>query len=107
MALGSLLPVPGLLLLPLTVLLMAALGVAVAALGYMPLRDRPPVAVFVSTIAIGIVLRNGLEASSARHPLRPAAGRRRHGRDPGLVLGRQSIAIVLAAVAIAVACTCC
>lgn len=52
-------PVPGVVLLPLVLLFMAALGVLVAAVAYLPLRRKPPVAVFVSTIAVGIMLQNG------------------------------------------------
>jgi branched-chain amino acid transport system permease protein len=49
---------PGLLLLPLVMLLMGGLGVGFAHLAYFPLRKRPQVAVFVSTIAIGLVLQH-------------------------------------------------
>ncbi|MCW2246180.1 branched-chain amino acid transport system permease protein [Azospirillum fermentarium] len=52
-------PVPGAVLLPLVLLLMAGLGVLVAAVAYLPLRRKPPVAVFVTTIAVGIMLQNG------------------------------------------------
>ena len=51
---------PGLVLLPLLLVGMAALGVVLVALAaYLPLRRRPPEAVFISTIAVGIILQNG------------------------------------------------
>lgn len=58
-ALAPLLPVPGILLLPVVLLAMAGLGVLLALTAYLPLRRRPPVAVFISTIAVGIILQNG------------------------------------------------
>lgn len=57
--LARLLPVPGIVLLPLLLLGMAALGVLVALAAYFPLRRRPPESVFISTIAVGIILQNG------------------------------------------------
>src|ERR1700693_4929395 len=54
-ALAGLLPVPAIVLLPLVLLAMALLGLAVAALAYFPLKARPPEAVFISTIALGII----------------------------------------------------
>ncbi|MDF2766553.1 MAG: transporter permease, partial [Rhodospirillales bacterium] len=61
-ALASLLPLPAALLLPAVLAIMAALGLAVAALAYFPLNRRPPAALFVSTIAVGLIIRNGLDA---------------------------------------------
>src|SRR3954451_57343 len=58
-ALAGLIPAPGFVLLPLVMALMAVLGLAVSATAYLPLRNRPPVSVFISTIAIGIILQNG------------------------------------------------
>ncbi len=56
--LASYLPVPGLVLLPLLLLAMAAIGLVLALVAYFPLRRRPPEAVFISTIAAGIILQN-------------------------------------------------
>jgi branched-chain amino acid transport system permease protein len=56
--LAKTLPVSGLLLLPVLLVGMAVLGVLVALAAYMPLRRRPPEAVFISTIAVGIILQN-------------------------------------------------
>ena len=62
------LPVPGVVLLPLVIVLMMGLGLTVGALAYLPLRNRPPTSVFVSTIAVGIVLQNGLQAAFGAAP---------------------------------------
>ena len=53
------LPLPGILLLPLVLAIMAAVGLALSAVAYFPLMRRPPETVFISTIAIGILLENG------------------------------------------------
>jgi len=58
-ALAGLIPAPGFILLPLVMALMALLGFAVSLTAYLPLRNRPPVSVFISTIAVGIILQNG------------------------------------------------
>jgi len=56
--LANTLHVPGIVLLPVLLAGMAVLGLVVALLAYMPLRRRPPEAVFISTIAVGIILQN-------------------------------------------------
>ncbi|PWC56981.1 branched-chain amino acid ABC transporter permease [Azospirillum sp. TSO22-1] len=61
-------PAPGLALLPLVLVLMAALGLAVSWLAYLPLRGRPHVSVFISTIAVGIILQNGANALFGGEP---------------------------------------
>ncbi len=70
-ALAGLLPVPGIVLLPIVLGLMALFGVALACVAYFPLRGRPAVSVFVSTIALGIVLQN---AATAWFGAAPRAG---------------------------------
>jgi branched-chain amino acid transport system permease protein len=59
-ALASVLPLPGAALLPIVLVLMAGLGLLASALAYFPLIRRPPAAVFISTIALGIMLENGM-----------------------------------------------
>ena len=54
-ALAGFMPVPGILLLPLVLALMTIFGAALAGVAYFPLRGRPAVSEFVSTIAAGIV----------------------------------------------------
>ena len=60
--------VPGIVLLPGVLLLTALLGLAIAGLAYLPIRDRPPVSVFVTTIAFGIIVANGLNAGFGAAP---------------------------------------
>ncbi len=97
-ALAGLLPVPGILLLPLVAVLMFALGVAFSLLAYFPLRDRPPVAVFISTIAMAIVFQNGLNAGFGPAPrAAPALVPGPPWRIGGILLERQSVAILLTA----------
>lgn len=71
-ALAILLPpdiaIPGLLLLPGVLVVTALLGLAIGALAYLPLRNRPPISVFVSTIAVGIIIANGLNATFGAAP---------------------------------------
>lgn len=66
--LSSWLPVPALVLLPVVVLLAAAFGLLFSALAYFPLRARPPVSVFISTIAVGIILQNAATAGFGPEP---------------------------------------
>jgi branched-chain amino acid transport system permease protein len=97
-ALAGALPVPGIVLLPLVLVLMAALGLAVAALAYLPLAARPPATVFISTIAIGIVLQNAVNlvfgAAPRATPSLLGGGRLVWG---GLAVSTQSLAIVAVA----------
>ena len=94
-ALAGLAPLPGALLLPLVMLLMAGIGLAVSALAYWPLRDRPPVSVFISTIALGIIIQNGLNGAFGAEP-RTAPAMFGAGRFEfaGLAVGYQSLAII-------------
>jgi branched-chain amino acid transport system permease protein len=68
LALASVLPVPGLVLLPLVLVLMAGFGLVLSLVAYFPLKDRPPVAVFISTIALGIMIANGANALFGAEP---------------------------------------
>jgi branched-chain amino acid transport system permease protein len=61
-ALATVFPVPGIVLLPLVIALMIALGFAFSLLAYFPLKTRPPVSVFISTIALGIIFQNTANA---------------------------------------------
>ncbi len=53
---------PGIVILPAVLVASAAFGLALSALAYFPVRHRPPVATFVTTIAFGIVVANGVNA---------------------------------------------
>lgn len=96
--LAGLMKLPGIVLLPFAVALMALAGVLLAAVAYLPLRRQPVVAVFVSTIAAGIMLQH---AATAWFGAAPRAG-------PSLVgggvvalgpfaLGRQALAVIAVA----------
>jgi branched-chain amino acid transport system permease protein len=101
-ALATLLPadiaLPGLVLLPGVLLVTAALGVAIATLAYLPIRSRPPVSVFATTIAVGIIVANGLNGAFGAAP-RTAPPLVGGGTVDlfGLALGVQSLAIVATA----------
>ena len=56
--LGQLLDWPGLALAPLVVLAAGGLGLALSLIAYFPLRRGPPAGVYVSTIAVGLMLQN-------------------------------------------------
>jgi len=97
-ALAGALPMPGLILLPVVAILMAGLGLVVCAVAYWPLRDRPPVAVFVSTIALGVVIQNGLNGLFGAEPRgAPPLIAGGHLEILGLVIARQSLSIVAVA----------
>ncbi len=97
-ALGQVLPLPGILLLPAVVALMAALGLLVSLVAYLPLKDRPPTSIFISTIAVGVVLQQGANhifgAAPQAGPALLGSGGLSLG---GLVLSRQSLAIIVVA----------
>ena len=93
--LGNYLRLPGLVLLPLVLIIMAGLGVVVALLAYMPLRTRPPEAVFISTIAVGIILQNAANRLFGPEPV--AAPSLLGGgtvRVAGVATSLQSLAII-------------
>lgn len=87
---------PGLLLLPLVMLLMGAAGILFAHLAYFPLRGRPQGAVFVSTIAIGLTLQH---LANALFGAAPRAGPPliATGMDTVAGLSVQQIAIIASA----------
>ena len=101
-ALVTLLPagnaIPGIVLLPGVLALTALLGLAIAALAYLPIRNRPPVSVFVTTIAFGIIVTNGLNAAFGAAP-RAAPALLGTGTIEflGLTASRQSLAIIATA----------
>lgn len=94
-ALGSVLQLPGALLLPLVVAVMAVLGVVVSYLAYFPLKDRPPVSVFISTIALGIVFQNSANAIGGAEPQKGPAlvGEGSFGLGT-VTIGEQAVAII-------------
>ena len=100
-ALGSVLQLPGVLLLPLVVTVMAVLGFLFSYLAYFPLKDRPPVSVFISTIALGIVFQNSANAINGAEPQKGPAlfGEGTFGLA-GITVGEQAVAIIGVAAAL-------
>lgn len=97
-ALALLLPVgalPGIVLLPLVLLVMAGFGLVLSGLVYMPLRREPPVSVFISTIAFGIVIANSLNAifGAAPHAGPPLFGGGQVAIGP-LIVAEQALATI-------------
>lgn len=97
-AAAMLLPVPGLVLLPLVLAAMAVLGLLLSLAAYLPLRARPPVSVFISTIAVGIMLQNAVQLLFGAAPrAAPALLPGGPVEIAGLVASRQSLALILVA----------
>jgi len=93
-----LLPLPGLVLLPMAMVATALLGLAALALAYFPLMRRPPSTVFVSTIAIGLILQNGAVRLFGPEPrVTPPVLGGGEVHWAGLTLSRQSIALIVVA----------
>ena len=61
-AFASVLDLPGVLLLPLVMAVMVLVGLGFSSVAYFPLKSRPPVSVFISTIALGIMFQNTANA---------------------------------------------
>lgn len=97
-ALAQVLPLPGILLLPAVAALMAALGLLISLVAYLPLKDRPPTSIFISTIAVGVILQQGANdifgAAPQSGPALLGSGGLSLG---GLILSRQSLAIIVVA----------
>ncbi len=108
LALDRLLALPGLALLPPLLLIMAAIGLALALLAYFPIRRRPADTVFISTIAVGIILANGANAlfgpEQQTTPALVGTGAwRPGGSESGLVIPYQSAATILVAAGLIIA----
>ena len=94
-ALASVLHLPGALLLPLVVVVMAMLGFVFSYLAYFPLKDRPPVSVFISTIALGIVFQNSANAIGGAEPQKgPALFGEGTFSLGAVTIGEQAVAII-------------
>lgn len=59
---------PGLVLLPAVLLIAAGAGLVLMVMAYLPLRRAPPVAVFISTIAVGLIIQHGVTAGVGPEP---------------------------------------
>ena len=92
------LPVPGLLVLPAVMAVMAVAGLAVAAIAYAPLRRAPPTSVFIATIAVGLVIQHGVNAGIGPEPrLGPPLIDARVLRIAGIDLAHQQLATIATA----------
>ncbi len=103
-ALAGFWPVPGLVLLPVVLVLMAVFGLVLSAIAYFPLLARPPASVFISTIAVGIMLQNAFNAAFGSEPRAapPLLGGGLVSLGP-VTLSRQALAVIaVAAILIAV-----
>lgn len=95
LALGTWLGLPGLAILAPLLVGMGALGLGVALVAYFPLRERPPDTVFISTIAVGIILSNGANALFGPEPrVTPPLVASGEWRVGGLVVPYQSAATI-------------
>ena len=93
--------IPGLILLPGVLVVTALLGLVIGALAYLPIRNRPPVSVFVSTIAVGIIITNGLNVTFGAAPqTTPALIGVGSFEVLDVNISRQSLAIIATAVAL-------
>jgi branched-chain amino acid transport system permease protein len=97
------LSLPGIALLPLVVIATGLVGLLVAALGFWPLRDKPPAAMFVATIALAAVFEQSATAFFGPEPrTAPAVWDGPSLMAGGVALGRQPLAlIVVGALAVA------
>jgi len=98
LALGWWLGLPGLALLAPLLVGMGALGLGIALAAYFPIRHRPPDTVFISTIAVGIILSNGANALFGPEPqATPPLVTSGEWRVGALVIPYQSAATILVA----------
>jgi len=97
-ALAYVLPVPAIVLLPVVLAATAVIGLVLSLLAYFPIMRRPPAAVFISTIAFGVILQNGYQLifGPEAHAVRPlfSSG---VWQFAGLIINKQAAAIVATA----------
>jgi len=97
----SLPPLPAIVLLPAVLALMAAVGLLLCLVAYWPLRHRPPASVFISTIAVGIILENGALVAVGPEPqTAPALLGGGYMRLGSMVVAEQSLAMLAVAAAL-------
>ncbi|BBK30021.1 amino acid/amide ABC transporter membrane protein 1 (HAAT family) [Stella humosa] len=97
-ALSPMTQLPGVVLLPAVMLGTGLIGLALSLVAFLPLRRRPPTAVFISTIAFGIIVQNMILALSGPEPATAsplvAAGQARLGEAS---IGWQALAMIATA----------
>lgn len=92
------LPVPGLLVLPGVLAVMGLAGLAVGGIAYAPLRRAPPSAVFIATIAVGLIIQHGVNAGIGPAPrLGPPLIDTGRWTIAGVGLARQQLATIATA----------
>jgi branched-chain amino acid transport system permease protein len=97
-AIAGVWPMPGIVLLPFVLILMVVLGLVFSLLAYFPLKSRPPVSVFISTIATGVMLQNGVNALFGPEPrAAPPLWSGGFLTDGSIVVSRQALAIIVVA----------
>lgn len=95
---SSFLSLPGILLLPFVVVVAGLFGLALSGAAFFPLRNKPPVTVFISTIACGVVIQNSLNVGFGPEPRAgPSLLGNAHLDIAGLQVSSQSLAIVAVA----------
>lgn len=100
-AFGGLIEVPGVILLPAVVVLAGVLGMLLSWASYFPLKDRPAVTVFISTIACGVIIQNGIHVGFGPEPRAgPALVGAAQYDFGGVSVTSQSLAIVVIAAAL-------
>ena len=100
-ALSPMVDLPGIVLLPAVMLGAGLIGIVLSLVAFLPLRRRPPTAVFISTIAFGIIVQNAVLALSGPEPATAspllASGGARIGDT---AIGWQSLAMIATAAAL-------
>lgn len=97
-ALATSLELSGAAVLPLVLGIMAATGFVFSWLAYFPLKSRPPVSVFISTIALGIVFQNTANVLVGAAPQKgPALFSEGQLHVGGITIGNQALGIIVVA----------
>ena len=100
-ALGAQFDLSGIVLAPVVIVLAGLLGLALSLLAYFPLRRGPPVGIYVSTIAVGVMLQNAILNLAGPAPRRgPALLDSPPLRLGEIVISSQALATLLLALAL-------
>lgn len=102
--LGTVLPGKGILILPLLLAAAALVGLVLSVIAYFPLKDKPVVAVFISTISAGAIFENVVLLVFGPEPRAtpPILGTSLIEAG-GLVISEQTVAVIVAATALILA----
>ncbi len=103
-SLGSALKVPGIFILPFVLVGMVIIGGLLSLIAYYPLRNRPAVSVFISTISMGAILETGTLLVFGPSPrVGPPILSSGSFQQGGIVMSVQSLAMIFLAIALVVA----